>query len=110
MNSVQGEELVVLLDSAGHHIGAAPKSEVHHSSTPLHLAFSCYLFDDTRRVLLTRRSLGKRAFPGIWTNSVCGHPGPGEPVSEAVTRRATHELGVDIAELRCVLPDFRYHA
>ncbi len=110
MNSVQSEELVVLLDGAGHQIGAAPKSEVHHSSTPLHLAFSCYLFDDTNRVLLTRRALAKKAFPGIWTNSVCGHPGPGEPVLEAVTRRATHELGVDIAELRCVLPDFRYHA
>ncbi len=110
MNSVQNQELVVLLDDAGNQIGAAPKSEVHHGSTPLHLAFSCYLFDDQNRVLMTRRAMTKKAFPGIWTNSVCGHPGPGEPVSQAVIRRATHELGIDIAELRCVLPDFRYHA
>lgn len=110
MNSVQTQELVVLLDDAGRSIGAAPKSEVHHGSTPLHLAFSCYLFDDAGRVLLTRRALGKRAFPGIWTNSFCGHPGPDESMQDAVTRRARDELGVQIAELRCVLPDFRYHA
>ena len=110
MNSVQNQELVVLLDDAGRRIGTAPKSEVHHGSTPLHLAFSCYLFDDDGRVLLTRRALVKRAFPGIWTNSVCGHPGPDEQVTEAVTRRAADELGVDIVDLQCVLPDFRYHA
>jgi isopentenyl-diphosphate Delta-isomerase len=110
MNSVQSQELVVLVDDAGRRTGTAPKSEVHHGSTPLHLAFSCYLFDDQGQVLLTRRALAKRAFPGIWTNSVCGHPGPDEPVADAVIRRASEELGVDIAELRCVLPDFRYHA
>lgn len=110
MKSVQSLELVVLLDDAGRRIGTAPKSDVHHGSTPLHLAFSCYLFDDTGRVLLTRRALGKRAFPGIWTNSVCGHPGPDEQVPDAVTRRAAQELGVDIVGLRCALPDFRYHA
>lgn len=109
-NPVRGQELVVLLDDAGRRIGTAPKSEVHHGSTPLHLAFSCYLFDDADRVLLTRRALAKRAFPGIWTNSVCGHPGPEEHMRDAVTRRASEELGVDIADLRCVLPDFRYHA
>lgn len=110
MNSVQRQELVVLLDDAGLQIGTAPKAEVHHNSTPLHLAFSCYLFDDVDRVLLSRRALHKRAFPGIWTNSVCGHPGPDEPIEEAVIRRTSEELGVEIAELCCVLPDFRYHA
>ncbi|GJF10312.1 isopentenyl-diphosphate Delta-isomerase [Mycolicibacterium cyprinidarum] len=110
MNSVQSQELVVLLDDSGSRIGIAPKAEVHHGSTPLHLAFSCYLFDDENRVLLTRRALAKRAFPGIWTNSVCGHPEPDEPVEDAVIRRSSEELGVDIVELRCVLPDFRYRA
>ncbi len=110
MNSVQSQELVVLLDDAGRRIGTAPKSEVHHGATPLHLAFSCYLFNDADEVLLTRRALGKSAFPGIWTNSVCGHPGPDEPIEDAVIRRASEELGLDIVELRCVLPDFRYHA
>ena len=95
MNSVKTQELVVLLDDAGRSIGTAPKSEVHHGSTPLHLAFSCYLFDDAGRVLLTRRALDKRAFPGIWTNSFCGHPAPDESMDDAVARRAREELGVD---------------
>lgn len=110
MESVQSHELVVLLDDAGRNIGTAPKSEVHHDSTPLHLAFSCYLFDDAGRVLLTRRALDKRAFPGVWTNSFCGHPAPDESVPDAVVRRARDELGVEITELHCVLPEFRYHA
>jgi len=110
MNSLSNQELVVLLDDAGRSIGTAVKAKVHHDATPLHLAFSCYLFDDAGRVLLTRRALEKRAFPGVWTNSFCGHPGPDEPLDAAVIRRAREELGIEIAELRCVLPDFRYQA
>ncbi|CAN5242205.1 isopentenyl-diphosphate Delta-isomerase [soil metagenome] len=110
MNSGTTQELVVLLDETGRRIGTALKSEVHHDSTPLHLAFSCYLVDDTGRVLLTRRALGKRAFPGIWTNSFCGHPGPDEVLADAVIRRARDELGVVVEEPRCVLPNFRYQA
>lgn len=110
MTSVQTDELVVLLDEAGRSIGTARKADVHGSATPLHLAFSCYLFDDAGRVLLTRRALDKRAFPGVWTNSFCGHPAPDEPMDAAVVRRAGDELGADIADLRCVLPDFRYRA
>lgn len=103
-------ELVVLVDDDGRRIGSAPKSEVHHATTPLHLAFSCYLFDDEGQVLLTRRALHKRTFPGIWTNSCCGHPEPDESTADAVTRRVREELGVGVRELRCVLPDFRYYA
>jgi isopentenyl-diphosphate delta-isomerase len=110
MNPVKTQELVVLLDDAGRSIGTAPKSQVHHGGTPLHLAFSCYLFDDAGRVLLTRRALDKQAFPGIWTNSFCGHPAPGESLDDAVVRRARDELGVDVVDVHCVLPDFRYHA
>ena len=110
MRCVSGRELVVLHDDEGPSIGSAPKSEVHHSSTPLHLAFSCYLFDGSGEVLLTRRALHKRTFPGVWTNSCCGHPAPDESVEAAVARRVREELGVAVADLRCVLPDFRYHA
>lgn len=110
MSFVKSQELVVLLDEEGRRIGTAAKSEVHHDSTPLHLAFSCYLFDGAGQVLLTRRALDKRAFPGVWTNSFCGHPSPDESVPDAVARRAREELGVDVVGLTCVLPDFRYRA
>jgi isopentenyl-diphosphate Delta-isomerase len=110
MSPVGSQELVVLLDDAGRTIGSAPKATVHHHRTPLHLAFSCYLFDDAGRVLVTRRALSKRTFAGVWSNSFCGHPMPNESVADAVGRRGRQELGVDIAELRCALPDFRYRA
>ncbi len=102
-------ERVVLLDDEGRAAGSAPKAEVHHASTPVHLAFSAYLFS-ADELLLTRRAASKRTFPGLWTNSVCGHPAPDEPLASAVGRRALLELGVHVESLRLVLPEFRYRA
>ncbi|MEO7268550.1 MAG: isopentenyl-diphosphate Delta-isomerase [Knoellia sp.] len=104
------DELVVLLGDDGQPIGTAPKAAVHHSETPLHLAFSCYVFDPAGRFLLTRRALAKKTWPGVWTNSCCGHPAPGEPVEEAVQRRVRQELGTELTGIRLLLPDFRYRA
>jgi isopentenyl-diphosphate Delta-isomerase len=103
-------ELVVLLNDDGTPRGTAPKSEVHHRDTPLHLAFSCWVLDDEGRTLLTRRSPVKRTWPGVWTNTFCGHPAPGEDPMDAVRRRARDELGCSVSDVRPLLPDFRYRA
>lgn len=106
-------ELVVLADEQGRAIGTAPKATVHTRDTPLHFAFSCYLLDEDGRLLLTRRALGKKAWPGVWTNSFCGHPGPGESDEAAIVRRSVEELGFAedaVTGIEPVLPEFRYRA
>ena len=103
-------ELVVLLDNDAKPVGSADKLAVHTTNTPLHLAFSCHLFNAAGEVLITRRALAKRTWPGVWTNSFCGHPAPGEPMEDAVHRRAAAELGLAIEGLELALPDFRYRA
>ncbi len=104
------EDHVILLDPDGSPRGLAPRATVHSVDTPLHLAFSCHLVREDGAVLLTRRALSKRTWPGVWTNAFCGHPRQGETLEEAISRHAFGELGLQVRQLRPVLPDFRYRA
>lgn len=103
--------MVILLDEDHQAIGTAPRATVHTPTTPRHLAFSCYLLNDDGELLVTRRALSKKTWPGVWTNSFCGHPRPGESFHDALTRYAQLELGItDIHSISVALPDFEYTA
>ena len=98
----------MLLDDELNEIGTAPKLASHHLHTPLHKAFSCYIFDDQGRFLVTQRAKSKKVWPGVWTNSVCGHPGSGESFEDASARRTTDELGMTVRDVTILLPNYRY--
>ncbi len=87
-----------------------PKLASHTTDTKLHLACSCYILRRSdHKFLVTQRALSKKVWPGVWTNSVCGHPAPGEAIEDAVRRRARFELGIDALEdIACILPDYIY--
>lgn len=101
------EELVVLVDEQDNEIGTKLKSEVHHKNTPLHRAFSLFLFNEEGKILVTQRAESKKTWPNVWSNSLCGHPGPSESREEALVRRADEELGCAIKNLKKI-SDYRY--
>lgn len=100
-------ELVVLVDDQNNQIGTAPKETVHTDHTPLHRGFSLFLFNKNHELLLTRRAETKQTFPGVWTNTVCGHPAPGEDVTIAAKRRLKDELGLIVEDVKVISP-YRY--
>ena len=84
---------IVLVDPEDRAIGVAPKRTVHLLGLR-HRAFSILLSDDMGRVLLQRRAADKYHSGGLWANSCCGHPRPGESTHDAALRRLYEELGI----------------
>lgn len=102
------EDLVVLVDPDDVVIGVAPKLEAHREGW-LHRAVSVVLFDGAGRVLIQRRAERKYHSGGLWSNTCCGHPLPGESVVEAANRRLRQELGIGDCRLTSA-SEFLYYA
>lgn len=92
----QQKDLVVLVDEQDHQTGIMEKMAAHQKGL-LHRAFSVLLFNDQQQWLLQQRALDKYHCGGLWTNTCCSHPFPGEPVIDAARRRLREEMGIECA-------------
>lgn len=90
---------VVAVDGAGEPVASMSRRVAHWSPGVPHLAVSVQLVDPAGRWLLQRRAESKALFPGLWANSCCSHPLPGEPPLYAALRRTADELGLHLSEL-----------
>lgn len=90
------EPLVILVDQNDNEIGVAPKLQAHIDGV-LHRAFSVFIFNSKNELLLQQRAIEKYHSGGLWTNSCCSHPMPGETTEAAAHRRLVEEMGFDCA-------------
>ena len=86
------EEKVVLVNEKDEQIGLMPKLEAHEKAL-LHRAFSVFVFNDKKELMLQQRALHKYHSPGLWTNTCCSHQRDGESNLQAGKRRLQEEMG-----------------
>ncbi len=89
---------MILVDAHDREVGVGDKLRTHVEGA-LHRAFSVFVFDAEKRLLLQKRARSKYHSAGLWSNTACGHPRPGEATVEAARRRLREEMGFD-CELR----------
>lgn len=94
----EGREAVILVDEANRAIGEMEKLAAHKAGR-LHRAFSVFVFHPDGRLMLQQRARGKYHSGGLWSNTCCSHPRPGESVLAAAKRRLREEMGFS-CELR----------
>ena len=94
------EEQVIIVNSSDQPLGVMPKMEAHIKGV-LHRAFSIFIFNSKNELLMHQRALEKYHSGGLWTNTCCSHPRPGEATETAAIRRLQEEMGftTEIEEL-----------
>lgn len=86
-------EKVILVDKNDKEIGSMEKQEAHVKGL-LHRAFSVFIFNDKKELLLQRRAFSKYHSGGLWTNTCCSHPRKNEKTLDAAKRRLAEEMGM----------------
>lgn len=99
--------MVILVDENDNPVGTMPKMEAHEKAM-LHRAFSVFILNANDEVLLQQRANDKYHSAGLWTNTCCSHPHPGEDTLGAARRRLKEEMGME-ADLQFVFK-FMYKA
>jgi len=98
-------EMLILIDEKDREKGYREKESCHLIPATLHRAFSIFIVDSKRRMLIHKRQLTKKTWPGFWTNACCSHPKKDEDLGQATQRRMQEELGIACE----VKPLFRFH-
>lgn len=101
-------EHVILVNDNDEPVGTMEKMEAHRTGK-LHRAFSVILLNEAGQILLQKRSSSKYHSAGLWTNTCCSHPRPGEATDEAVQRRLWEELGIDFKPVFVYKFKYRIH-
>ncbi|MGE5519987.1 MAG: isopentenyl-diphosphate Delta-isomerase [Candidatus Dadabacteria bacterium] len=101
------EEKVILVNTLDTQIGVMEKEQAHRTGK-LHRAFSVFIFNNKGELLLQKRSVNKYHSGGLWSNTCCSHPLPGEETLKAAHRRLEEEMGLK-SDLQYTFK-FLYHA
>lgn len=107
IESMLTTEYVVLVDDNNQVLGTMSKADVHGVQTPLHRAFSAFVFNARGELLLQQRARTKKTWPLVWSNTCCGHPTLDETPVQAAHRRLLFELGLPVDNLVEAAP-YRY--
>ncbi len=86
-------DTLVLVDESDSVVGTGEKTKCHQDKGTLHRAFTALLFDQSGRLVLTRRSGSKMLWPGIWDGTFASHPKSGESYAASAERRMPEEIG-----------------
>lgn len=100
-------EFVVLVDEQDGQTGTMEKLQAHVEGR-LHRAISVFIFNSKNELLLQQRADGKYHSAGLWTNTCCSHPRPGEDTHSAAVRRLEEEMSITCALTKVF--DFVYKA
>lgn len=85
---------IILVNDRDREIGYGEKLDVHQKGL-LHRAFSVFVFNDKKELLLQKRAKSKYHSGGLWSNTCCSHPQPNENLISAARRRLREEMDFD---------------
>ncbi|MDP2540774.1 NUDIX hydrolase [Tenacibaculum discolor] len=90
------DELIDIVDENGNYTGKTCLKSEAHKNGYFHPTIHIWLYTPDQQILLQKRALTKKVFPGLWDISVAGHIAAGEDIKIAAIREIKEEIGFDI--------------
>ena len=88
---------VILVDTDDNPCGIEEKLAAHYNPGQRHRAFSVFIINPAGQLLLQQRAAAKYHAGGLWANSCCSHPQPGEVLADSASQRLSEEMGIDVS-------------